>query len=209
MSLVLCTVTVFFWIRSYQTSDAIKLQKVLDDGQPLTLRTIMFYSGNGCVEMAVSKSVLYWPDSLPLPNKSEYWMADAPHHPSMIQINAGWRRTFAGAGVIKDWEQPPASLSLLTLPGVGRLYVAKPAGWTQSFRAVWVPHWFFVLLFAAMPARKLYLSHRSWLRRRRGLCGACGYDMRGSPEKCPECGRLKPAPQAHERRANSASISAN
>jgi hypothetical protein len=28
-----------------------------------------------------------------------------------------------------------------------------------------------------------------WRRRRLGLCVACGYNLTGSPEKCPECGQ--------------------
>jgi hypothetical protein len=51
-----------------------------------------------------------------------------------------------------------------------------------------VPHWLVVALTAA-PC--LIRARRGWVRRRRakaGLCAACGYDLRATPGRCPECG---------------------
>lgn len=33
-----------------------------------------------------------------------------------------------------------------------------------------------------------WAKRRSACRRRQGLCGFCGYDLRESPQECPECG---------------------
>jgi hypothetical protein len=54
-------------------------------------------------------------------------------------------------------------------------------------RYVNLPFWALALACAAPPA----LLVRTQLRRRRtrpGLCPACGYDLRGTPTQCPECG---------------------
>jgi len=41
-------------------------------------------------------------------------------------------------------------------------------------------------LFVAVSVMR---AMRRWHRRRGGLCPECGYDLRASPERCPECGR--------------------
>lgn len=64
------------------------------------------------------------------------------------------------------------------------------AGWT-----VGVPFWFVILISAPVPS--IWLARRARQRKRlrrrqRGACEQCGYDLRGTPERCPECGSAPP-----------------
>lgn len=64
---------------------------------------------------------------------------------------------------------------------------------TGSISTLAVPHWFLALLLAILPA--------IWLRRWRdrippGHCLQCGYDLRASEERCPECGTEIPNHEA-------------
>ena len=53
-----------------------------------------------------------------------------------------------------------------------------------------VPLWMACLVFAALPAYfGLSLRHRRRKRKKLGLCLKCGYDLRGSKTRCPECGQ--------------------
>ena len=56
------------------------------------------------------------------------------------------------------------------------------------YNALIVPWWFLVLVLAPLPlrmGRALFVRMRRW---RRGQCLSCGYDIRASAERCPECG---------------------
>jgi hypothetical protein len=57
--------------------------------------------------------------------------------------------------------------------------------------AISAPWWFITLLTALLPAVQGSRCLGRWCRRRRypaGLCPTCGYDLRASRERCPECG---------------------
>ena len=60
----------------------------------------------------------------------------------------------------------------------------------NRIRQVTVPHWFLTLTTSLLSAVAAYSVVRSRQRSRIGLCPRCGYDLRATPDKCPECGHV-------------------
>jgi len=61
--------------------------------------------------------------------------------------------------------------------------------WEYKERGIAVPSWFILMIFSILPAR-FFLAYRR--RRPNGdegqHCQYCGYDLRATPHRCPECG---------------------
>jgi hypothetical protein len=60
-----------------------------------------------------------------------------------------------------------------------------------TFRACYIPHWATMAVSAVVAAGGVMLIRVDRRRRGRGLCAKCGYDLRATPERCPECGTMR------------------
>jgi hypothetical protein len=76
-----------------------------------------------------------------------------------------------------------------------------PFGLVQRERHISVPFWLLIVITATAG---WLLGRRNWLVRRRvinGQCPACGYDVRATPDHCPECGLANVPPATAPRAA--------
>ncbi|MGH7179663.1 MAG: hypothetical protein ACREJC_19970 [Tepidisphaeraceae bacterium] len=180
MSLLLCLATAVLWIRSYWAWDEIGHLTATGAGNPRVMSTFRMNSAGGVLHVSIWKAFSGPKQRLKFrltPENYAEW---------------GWESVSAGRTTSTQ------SKGILERAGFSWRFADAPSGDGEHRDFEWVassPYWA-VALVLALP---WYFAPIYWKRRRRarrkvvGQCQRCGYDLRASPQRCPECGTATPA----------------
>ena len=86
---------------------------------------------------------------------------------------------------------PPSRRFPATLRNLGFAREHHVEGHNSESSMIMIPLWLVFLIFCGVFTTCRWLSTKllHQQRRRTGLCAACGYDIRATPDRCPECGQ--------------------
>jgi hypothetical protein len=178
VSLMLCVAVCVFWIRSYRGGEGIERVEQNWRVEAISLRGVVSVSRwDG--PFTVARQVSAGPWYAPPPDAEGRWAyrAEAEHGP-LLSGDRWWSALGMDAG---DMQHKPAR-------GVMAMHDWLAPTWAGRQRWLTLPYWLFAAVFGIAPLRWTLGRANRHHRRLRGLCPACGYDLRASPGRCPECG---------------------
>jgi hypothetical protein len=160
------------WIRSYCRTDNFIYESRYSPGQHNFL-DLWVVTRRELVGFSVAWNAPNWiPNEQWLaaerqnPRRGFMWESDVPRHVSYVTA---------------------ADTSVESLLGLlGFRYVVERGAWPGF--SISLPYWFLAVLWSVLPFLRWRRSRRLRQSMRQGLCAQCGYDLRATPERCPECG---------------------
>ena len=175
VSLLLCVALTVLWVRGWWLADSIEfyrgsLDRHSRDGVRVT-------SGYGAVRVRWSRArLLDASGQIPIPFGEWHLGRRFTTRRRADRLPIQWR----------PWRYHA------TAPSYGRMDLPQYGGIVGSvfvFESFSLAHWVLVAVTAAPPALWWGVpAVRRRVRRRRGRCVVCGYDLRGGTGRCPECG---------------------
>ncbi len=174
ISLLLFIATVAVWIRSYWTSDFVSATRFRSWEAQASGGEFMFTTR------------LKYPSNL---TRNLVWPYPSPVGPPQAELPS-WRfvhYAFPANSVLLGGGPSGFGLSTQIKLPLGIYGVPRPRTFEYKVMQLLVPAWSIAVLTFIAPVWWIF----RWSRRGfgPGLCANCGYDLRATPERCPECGK--------------------
>jgi hypothetical protein len=181
LSLLLCVCSVMAWVRSYFVEDMLDLRETFWVTRAGSLKghsrqTIAEY-GVGEFRVGMQDSISSFPWSANIPAREgdrEFFLHQtSPPMPSRGMPGSRY--------ILNRWGFRMAR-------GSQSMMQSGTATSEIQWWGVSGPMWSLVVVFGLLPGARLVIWMRRKPRRDGRFCEKCGYDLRESKERCPECG---------------------
>jgi hypothetical protein len=156
------------WVRSYWRYDMIGWNRIWMDAGVDELEHFRLDSGRGGIGL---QWVRQSSTDRSLPGDGLFWWTPDTGDEILYPFQGPWQ----------GWAK---RLGFEHHAGTG----TGPSSFWKSHLSVVFPYWVPALLFGVLPIVWIRATRRRRRRERIGLCAKCGYDLRASRDRCPECG---------------------
>jgi hypothetical protein len=171
LSLALCLATVSFWVRSYsQTCELVSFQR---EGEHRR-----FYVSGGRIGI----------DNIPQSRYEDDEYRDSGKRFSRLRAELDALLKDKPIDGLSPREREKASKISAQQTALLKQLRLRPTPYWSHSTPIALP--LILTLFAILPAVAFIRFCGTRRRRRLGLCPSCGYDLRATPDRCPECGTI-------------------
>jgi hypothetical protein len=171
-SAALLGLLIIAWARSSRVSDMVAYQRAIVRGQDFETRQVGVFTSPGHLSIYRSRATSVGEEGK-RPRTGWFYFQCAPTDLATLIAGLDLSPKVMGFGLARGF-------------------------WGERSFCLTVPIWVPLLIVALLPARAVWLMRKAAIarwRRAHGLCPACGYDLRASSDRCPECGAaVDPAP---------------
>jgi hypothetical protein len=174
ISTLICLLVCVAWSRSIGWSESIQHITQFDTAAGTSVRLIRIIHANGIILIT---------------------RTSGDERVRLSPLNdRGWkyRRTSVEAHFLMEGETLPKKLGFQYSHASPMI----PGALVSQTTSVGFPHWAIIIPTTAPAIAWLLLRRRAARAKRDNMCPQCGYDLRATPQRCPECGLVMKEHQA-------------
>jgi hypothetical protein len=187
---MIAAIGAFMHVRSHRVPETVGWAHVVTEGADRRFHDVRLWSAKGGVGIYICD---YWN----LTNNNTGWAFY--HQVGQVSHEYPYAVTSTSGGKTTRWKRGQFAY-MRSEVGRDKLWMqmdnAPPTFFaTKAIESAWVlPYWSLVVVGLPLPILATVVFIRTRRRKHRsraGLCRKCGYDLRASPDRCPECGTAR------------------